>query len=126
MKKYREKIKILKEFLYEKFAENRDKYAKISDILLKKWALIKAKNINFPEFKCSINFLDKFKKDYSISNRKAQKLIVNNQIDDSECNETVENFRKNFIENYYHNYSYKFILNSDQTISNMRMHRKEH
>ena len=110
------KHKIIKERLFEKFKEYREKSYKVSDKLLRSWAIQIAKEENFPKFKAGTFFIYKFKKEYRISGRKINKFLTEKCIQkEDDIQNIINKFRKNFQENIFEKFNQESILNSDQT-----------
>ena len=106
----------IKQFLINKFKIHRRKFNRISDNLLKIWAINKAKTMNFERFKASNYFIRNFKKEYGISGRKINKYVNKNQEKSIEqIQNSIQIFRKNFKDNFIDKYQPHFVLNADQT-----------
>ena len=110
------KIQIIKEKLFQKFKEFREKHFKVSQKCLRLWAIQIAKDINCPNFKAGNLFIHNFKKQYRISGRKINKFLTKKSIEKEEDLQTViKKFRQNFQENIFPNFQPEHILNADQT-----------
>ena len=110
------KIQIIKEKLFMKFKDFRERHCKVSQKCLRLWAIKIAKSINYPKFKAGMSFINEFQKEYGISGRRINKFL-NKKIIENEDNiqNIISKFRTNFQEKIYHNFNQEYILNADQT-----------
>jgi hypothetical protein len=86
----------------------------VHDIDIKRWSLIEEIKIKF-NFKACDSFIDEFKKKFSISSRKVQKLIsIKHILEKEKLDSEAQKFRSEIL-NEIQNFDHKLVLNSDQS-----------
>jgi hypothetical protein len=70
------KLISIKDFVFEKFLKARECKLPVHDIDLKRWAVAKATELQFPEFLACDTWIYSFKSDFNIVSRKITKLVT--------------------------------------------------
>lgn len=115
---YKMKVLEINESVLEKFNYARNRHHPVHDKDLRRWALHIAKSINF-EFKASLSWVYRFKKENQISSRKA-KIISSRSIQNQE---EILNAAKEFQELIKtESWKWPIVLNTDQMGFNKELH----
>jgi hypothetical protein len=115
----------IRNHVFENFVNARNLHFPVNDVDLTKWAIIKARKLNFNDFLASTTRVVKFNNDFKIFSRKVTKLISQQQdITQLKTNpEIPQNFLqtvKNYInENHI---SQANVINTDQSGFNYELH----
>ena len=112
--RYRDKVKEVEDFVKIKFTAARDHLLSVHDHDLRRWALEKAKDLDFT-FRASIGWISRFKQKMKLVSRKVTKYVSHNDVNKSE---DIEMNAKKFVEsarNIFKSYSTEFIYNTDQS-----------
>jgi hypothetical protein len=119
---YKQKVKEVEKYVFEKFDNNRKKHLRICDLNLKKWALKKSHELNF-NFKASDSWVLNFKKRYRIKSRKVTKYITKrNELTQLDKKLKAENFVKS-INQIIYDYDSSHVLNTDQSGFNYEIYK---
>ena len=106
----REKMKIIDNFVYDKFEEARENVLSVHDHDLKRWAL----EDSVLDFKASKHWLDTFNHRHKICSRKITKIVTRHQMADSDAiNASADSFVAKVKREMSH-YTPEEILNTDQ------------
>ena len=93
----------------------------VHDIDLKRWAMVKQKEVNLENFKASVQWLRKFKKSNRIVSRKITKLITQVSYNNEGIYQDSQLFVKN-NKDLFESSKCSHIFNTDQSGFNMEMH----
>jgi hypothetical protein len=110
-----EKMAAIDKFVYDKFIEAIDKKLIVHDNDLKRWALLKKRDIKFDAFVASKSWVNCFKRKNRIVSRKITKYVSVPQVEESE---SIEEISRNFVQNAitkFEEYRPDHILNTDQS-----------
>ena len=110
-----QKLKEIDRFTYERVVNARSQFLMIHDIHLKRWALIKAKQLNDNTFTASVNWINCFKKRHSLCSRKVTKLTTQHEVTGSDViHKSSDDYVKK-IRKILPQYDRRNILNTDQS-----------
>jgi hypothetical protein len=110
-----DKLLAINEFVHQKFNEAINKRLIVHEKDLKRWAILKKREVGLSSFVASHFWLISFKRKYRIVSRKITKYVSMAQIEDSaSIMETARNFVESAISKF-EEYSSNHILNTDQS-----------
>lgn len=118
----REKMRIIDDYVYDKFEEARENVLSVHDRDLKRWAHEKAAEGLVLDFKASKHWLDVFKHRHNICSRKITKIVTRRQMTDSD---TINAFADSFLaeaKRDMSHYAPEEILNTDQAGIELEIH----
>ncbi len=118
----REKMRIIGDFVYDRFEEARERVLSVHDRDLKRWALQKAVKESILNFEASKHWLQVFKHRHRIYSRKITKLVTRHHADDIDAmNASADSFLVN-VKREMSNYKPEEILNTDEVGLELEIH----
>lgn len=107
--------RLIKETVFRKFMDTREKGLPIRGYNIRLWALREARSRNLTNFVASTTFLSKFKRDYRIRSRKVTKKVSSSHLANRlEDLEKIREFREQYnVASMF--FRVKLIINVDQT-----------
>lgn len=116
------KMNDIKYYVLNKFNESRIKNDIIHDTDIKRWALRKAEELNYNQFKACNSWINKFKRDNNIVSRKIVKFVSLHYSEDIKNIENKANEFRNNVKKIICKYPPNAVLNTDQSGINYEMH----
>ena len=118
----RERMKVIDDFVYDKFEEARDALLSVQDWDLKRWSLPKATENSVITFQASEYWLPVFKDRYRICSRKIKKLVTRHHAENSDVIiASADSFLAD-VKREMKDYSPEEILNTDQVDLELELH----
>lgn len=110
------KMKEVEKFVQNKFQESRDNELKpVHDIILRRWAIDKSKEIGFENFKASPTFVKNLKSRLEIKSRKVTKIVTRRYSTEKVDLDQKTTAHLELTNSALSSYNPKFVFNSDQS-----------
>ena len=118
----RDKIRIIDDFVYDRFEEARENVLSVHDHDLRRWALQKSADYSILNFEASKHWLQIFKHRHNICSRKITKIVTRHYMADSD---TINASADSFIADVKREMSHctpEEIINTDQVGLELEIH----
>lgn len=110
----RQKLEIIDTYVYDRFEDARYQYLSVHDLDLRRWALQKARELDWADFQASYHWILEFKHRHAICSRRVTKLVTKRFVESQEeIGQSAEDFvsmSKKIIKRYRPDQ----VLNTDQ------------